>query len=145
MRCLELRAMDDVQRQCPREAATTPRDLPQLRRLYRALPIHWPRPRNFMVLYSDNPPNHTDYRFQQTSLTILLLRRLHVFHNPIRIVITRASLPASAMFKAQVLRRNFSLFNRVPYSRIVRSAARDGHESVIIQRVRIHEPFFSKS
>lgn len=49
------------------------------------------------------------------------------------------------MLKAQVLRRNFSLFNRVPYSRIVRSAARDGHESVIIQRVRIQRPFFSKS
>jgi hypothetical protein len=49
------------------------------------------------------------------------------------------------MFKAQVLRRDFSLFNRVPYSRIVRSAARDGHESVTIQRVRIRRPFFSKS
>jgi hypothetical protein len=49
------------------------------------------------------------------------------------------------MFKAQVLRRDFSLFNRVPYSRIVRSAARDGHESVTIQRVRIRRPFFSRS
>ncbi|KAH7087070.1 hypothetical protein FB567DRAFT_496750 [Paraphoma chrysanthemicola] len=49
------------------------------------------------------------------------------------------------MFKAQVLRRNFSLFNRVPYSRIVRSAARDGHDSVTIQRVRISRPVFGKS
>ncbi|KAF1839972.1 uncharacterized protein K460DRAFT_371935 [Cucurbitaria berberidis CBS 394.84] len=49
------------------------------------------------------------------------------------------------MFKTQVLRRNFSLFNRVPHSRIVRSAARDGHESVIIHRVHLRKPFFSKS
>ncbi|KAJ4372220.1 hypothetical protein N0V83_003994 [Neocucurbitaria cava] len=49
------------------------------------------------------------------------------------------------MFKPQVLRRNFSLFNRVPYSRIVRSAARDGHETFTIQRVHIRKPFLSKS
>lgn len=49
------------------------------------------------------------------------------------------------MFKAQVLRRNFSLFNRIPHARIARSAAHDGHSSVIIQRVRFRTPFFSKS
>ncbi|KAH7399304.1 hypothetical protein BKA66DRAFT_545469 [Pyrenochaeta sp. MPI-SDFR-AT-0127] len=49
------------------------------------------------------------------------------------------------MFKAQVLRRNLSLFNRVPYSRIARSAARDGHETIVIQRVHIRRPFLSKS
>ncbi|KAG9199664.1 hypothetical protein G6514_008219 [Epicoccum nigrum] len=48
------------------------------------------------------------------------------------------------MFKAQVLRRSFSLWNRVPTSRIVRSAARDGHESVTIHRVRIQKPFLSR-
>jgi hypothetical protein len=54
-------------------------------------------------------------------------------------------LPAPAMLKAQVLRRHFSLYNRVPYARIARSAARDGHESVIIHRVRIGRPVFSRS
>ncbi|OAL55762.1 hypothetical protein IQ07DRAFT_529585 [Pyrenochaeta sp. DS3sAY3a] len=49
------------------------------------------------------------------------------------------------MLKAQLLRRNFSLFTRVPYSRIVRSAARDGHETVHIHRVRIRKPLLSKS
>jgi hypothetical protein len=48
------------------------------------------------------------------------------------------------MFKAQVLRRSFSVFNRVPTARIVRSAARDGHERIVIQRVRIQRPFFSR-
>lgn len=48
------------------------------------------------------------------------------------------------MFKPQVLRRSFSVFNRVPASRIVRSAARDGHESITIHRVRIRKPFFSR-
>lgn len=48
------------------------------------------------------------------------------------------------MFKAQVLRRTFSVFNRVPASRIVQSAARHGHESVTIHRVRIQKPFFSR-
>jgi hypothetical protein len=48
------------------------------------------------------------------------------------------------MFKAQVLRRSFSVFNRVPTSRIVQSAARDGHESITIHRVRIRRPFFSR-
>ncbi|KAH6638359.1 hypothetical protein C7974DRAFT_391416 [Boeremia exigua] len=48
------------------------------------------------------------------------------------------------MFKAQVLRRSFSVFNRVPTSRIVQSAARDGHESITIHRVRIQKPFLSK-
>ncbi|KAF2855466.1 hypothetical protein T440DRAFT_504123 [Plenodomus tracheiphilus IPT5] len=49
------------------------------------------------------------------------------------------------MFRAQLLRRNFSLFNRVPFARIVRSAARDGHENVVIQRFRIRKPLFSRS
>ncbi|KAJ4344177.1 hypothetical protein N0V95_006292 [Ascochyta clinopodiicola] len=48
------------------------------------------------------------------------------------------------MFKAQVLRRSFSLFNRVPTSRIVQSAARDGYETITIHRVRIQRPFFSR-
>ncbi|KAJ4988064.1 hypothetical protein SVAN01_06476 [Stagonosporopsis vannaccii] len=48
------------------------------------------------------------------------------------------------MFKAQVLRRSFSVFNRVPTSRIVQSAARDGHESITIHRVRIQRPFLSR-
>ena len=48
------------------------------------------------------------------------------------------------MFKAQVLRRNFSLWNRVPTSRIVQLAARDGHDSVTIHRVRIQRPFLSR-
>ncbi|KAG9188813.1 hypothetical protein G6011_07518 [Alternaria panax] len=49
------------------------------------------------------------------------------------------------MFTPLVLRRNFSLSNRVPHSRIVQQAARHGHERVIIQRVRIRRPFLSKS
>jgi hypothetical protein len=48
------------------------------------------------------------------------------------------------MFKAQMLRRSFSVFNRVPTSRIVQSAARDGHESITIHRVRIRKPFLSR-
>ncbi|KAF1912343.1 hypothetical protein BDU57DRAFT_458317 [Ampelomyces quisqualis] len=49
------------------------------------------------------------------------------------------------MFTAQMLRRNFSLFNRVPYGRIVRSAARDGYETITIHRVHISRPLVSKS
>ncbi|KAF2831385.1 hypothetical protein CC86DRAFT_342165 [Ophiobolus disseminans] len=49
------------------------------------------------------------------------------------------------MFKGQLLRRNFSLFNRVPHARVVRSAVRDGHDSVNVQRFRIQKPFFGKS
>lgn len=49
------------------------------------------------------------------------------------------------MSKAQVLRRNFSLFNRIPHSQIARAAARDGYDSVAIQRVRIRRPFFRNS
>ncbi|KAF2132916.1 hypothetical protein P153DRAFT_354360 [Dothidotthia symphoricarpi CBS 119687] len=49
------------------------------------------------------------------------------------------------MFKAQVLRRNFSLFNRVSSSRIAQSAARNGHETVTVQRFRIRKPFVSRS
>ncbi|EOA88963.1 uncharacterized protein SETTUDRAFT_176358 [Exserohilum turcica Et28A] len=49
------------------------------------------------------------------------------------------------MFRPLVLRRNFSLFNRVPHAHIVRSAARQGYDSVTIQRVRIRRPFFSNS
>ncbi|KAF9699330.1 hypothetical protein EKO04_002582 [Ascochyta lentis] len=48
------------------------------------------------------------------------------------------------MFKAQVLRRSFSVFNRVPTSRIVQSAARHGHETITIHRVRIRKPFLSR-
>ena len=43
-----------------------------------------------------------------------------------------------------MLRRSFSVFNRVPTSRIVQSAARDGHESITIHRVRIRKPFLSR-
>lgn len=43
-----------------------------------------------------------------------------------------------------MLRRSFSVFNRVPTSRIVQSAARDGHESITIHRVRIRRPFLSR-
>jgi hypothetical protein len=49
------------------------------------------------------------------------------------------------MFKPQMVRRHFSLFNRGPHSSIIRSAARDGHDTVVIQRFRIHKPFFSRS
>lgn len=49
------------------------------------------------------------------------------------------------MFRAQVLRRNLSLFNRVPHSHLVRSAARNNHENVTIQRFRIQRPVFSRS
>ncbi|KAH3945540.1 hypothetical protein HBI81_083440 [Parastagonospora nodorum] len=49
------------------------------------------------------------------------------------------------MLRAQVLRRTFSLYNRVPYSRIAQSAARDGHESVTVHRVRISRPVVSNS
>ncbi|KAF2679322.1 hypothetical protein K458DRAFT_347000 [Lentithecium fluviatile CBS 122367] len=48
------------------------------------------------------------------------------------------------MFKAQTLRRSFSLFRRVPSSTIIRSAARDGHENVQIQRVRFKRRFFTR-
>lgn len=48
------------------------------------------------------------------------------------------------MFKPHVLRRSFSVFNRVPTSRIVQLAARDGHESITIHRVRIRKPFLSR-
>lgn len=43
-----------------------------------------------------------------------------------------------------MLRRSFSVFSRVPTSRIVQSAARDGHESITIHRVRIRRPFLSR-
>lgn len=43
-----------------------------------------------------------------------------------------------------MLRRTFSVFNRVPTSRIVQSAARDGHESITVHRVRIRKPFLSR-
>ncbi|KAE8833007.1 hypothetical protein PTNB73_09592 [Pyrenophora teres f. teres] len=49
------------------------------------------------------------------------------------------------MLKPLVLRRDFSLFTRVPYSRLVNSAARNGHESITIHRVRIRQPFFRRS
>ncbi|CAN9235119.1 unnamed protein product [Alternaria alternata] len=49
------------------------------------------------------------------------------------------------MFTPLVLRRNFSLSSRLSHSRIIRQAARDGHGSAIIQRVRIRRPFLSKS
>ncbi|EMD63288.1 hypothetical protein COCSADRAFT_38149 [Bipolaris sorokiniana ND90Pr] len=49
------------------------------------------------------------------------------------------------MSRPLMLRRNFSLLNRVPHSHIVRSAARHGHDSIIIQRVRIRRPFFSNT
>ncbi|PZD28450.1 hypothetical protein A1F96_05902 [Pyrenophora tritici-repentis] len=49
------------------------------------------------------------------------------------------------MLKPLVLRRDFSLFTRVPYSRLINSAAHNGHESIIIHRVRIRQPFFRRS
>lgn len=49
------------------------------------------------------------------------------------------------MFTPLVLRRNFSLSSRLSHSRVIRQAARDGHGSAIIQRVRIRRPFLSKS
>lgn len=49
------------------------------------------------------------------------------------------------MFKPLVLRRNLSAFNKIPHSRIVQAAARDGHETVTIHRVRIQRPLFRKS
>ncbi|KAF2013552.1 hypothetical protein BU24DRAFT_240180 [Aaosphaeria arxii CBS 175.79] len=50
------------------------------------------------------------------------------------------------MFKAQVFRRGFSIWRRrVPESQIIRSAIRDGHETIQIQRVRINTPLISRS
>ncbi|KAF2118124.1 hypothetical protein BDV96DRAFT_569283 [Lophiotrema nucula] len=49
------------------------------------------------------------------------------------------------MLKAQVLRRSFSLFNRVPKRQLIRSATRDGHDTIQIQRVRFRQPLFSRS
>ncbi|KAF2730050.1 hypothetical protein EJ04DRAFT_515500 [Polyplosphaeria fusca] len=49
------------------------------------------------------------------------------------------------MFKAQVLRRSFSLFNRGPSARIIRKAVRDGHDTIHIQRVRLRKPLLSRS
>ncbi|KAJ4287212.1 hypothetical protein N0V90_012610 [Kalmusia sp. IMI 367209] len=49
------------------------------------------------------------------------------------------------MFKPQVLRRSFSLFRRIPSSSIFKSAARDGHDTIRVQRVRISKRFFTKS
>jgi hypothetical protein len=50
------------------------------------------------------------------------------------------------MFKAQIIRRSFSLFNRRGLdSRIIRSAARDGHENIQIQRVRFRKPLLTTS
>ncbi|KAF2468069.1 uncharacterized protein BDR25DRAFT_326858 [Lindgomyces ingoldianus] len=49
------------------------------------------------------------------------------------------------MFKPQILRRSFSVFNKIPKAHIIRSAARDGHERVHIQRVRFKKPFLTRS
>ncbi|KAF2261827.1 hypothetical protein CC78DRAFT_619021 [Lojkania enalia] len=49
------------------------------------------------------------------------------------------------MFKAQILRRSFSLFNRIPSQHLIRSAARDGHQNIQIQRVRFRRHFFTRS
>lgn len=49
------------------------------------------------------------------------------------------------MLHAQVLRRNFSLYTRVPYARIAQSGADYGHNTVNIQRFRVRRPFFSRS
>ncbi|KAF2650216.1 hypothetical protein K491DRAFT_707704 [Lophiostoma macrostomum CBS 122681] len=48
------------------------------------------------------------------------------------------------MFRAQVLRRGFSLWTRVPTSQLVRSAQRDGLETIHIQRVRVKHPLLSR-
>ncbi|PSN69597.1 hypothetical protein BS50DRAFT_291557 [Corynespora cassiicola Philippines] len=49
------------------------------------------------------------------------------------------------MLKAQVFRRSFSLFNRVPASRVIRAASRNGHQTIQIQRVHIRKPLISRS
>ncbi|KAF2742615.1 hypothetical protein M011DRAFT_472074 [Sporormia fimetaria CBS 119925] len=51
------------------------------------------------------------------------------------------------MLRHQVLRRNFSLWNRsraLP-SRVIRAAARDGHGTVQVQRVHFRRRFFTRS
>lgn len=53
--------------------------------------------------------------------------------------------PQSHMFKVQILRRSLSLFRRVPHSDLVRAAARGGHGSIQVQRVRFKKPFFTRS
>ncbi|CAI6282603.1 unnamed protein product [Periconia digitata] len=50
------------------------------------------------------------------------------------------------MFKAQILRRSFSLFRRGPStSSVALKSARDGHETIRIQRVRFKNPIFTKA
>lgn len=49
------------------------------------------------------------------------------------------------MFKPQIVRRGFSLWARVPRTRIVNTAAHAGHETIHIQRVRIKRPLISRS
>lgn len=49
------------------------------------------------------------------------------------------------MFKPQILRRGFSLWTRTPTSRIVTAASHAGYETIHIQRVRVKEPFLSRS
>lgn len=87
-------------------------------------------------------PKTRRHLFPAATPSVFLLC-FHVFHTPLP---TLRRPPASApMFKAQVLRRNFTLFNTVPYSRIARAAARDGHGTVTIQRVVIQKPFWTRS
>ncbi|KAF2281194.1 uncharacterized protein EI97DRAFT_389638 [Westerdykella ornata] len=49
------------------------------------------------------------------------------------------------MFRSQVLRRGFSIWRGTTTSGVVRSAARNGHQTIQIQPVRIRRPFFTRS
>ncbi|KAF2204459.1 hypothetical protein GQ43DRAFT_364525 [Delitschia confertaspora ATCC 74209] len=48
------------------------------------------------------------------------------------------------MFKAQIIRRNFSLFRRPVSSTLTHTAAHHGHETIKIQRVRFLRPAFTR-
>ncbi|KAF2187711.1 hypothetical protein K469DRAFT_748925 [Zopfia rhizophila CBS 207.26] len=90
----------------------------------------------FYFLYKDS---YGHYRLFEFSCT------LHVeLHLPQPFIAPVPCSPQPHMLKAQILRRSFSLWNRVPTSQIVHSAARDGHEIIHIQRVRFKKPFLTR-
>jgi hypothetical protein len=108
-----------------------------------------PSPDTYRKEYSNNPRHYTIARYY--SLPIICVAS-HDFHfSPLRrdtcLPLIHAfttdgshhSSPRehSHMFKAQTFRRSFSLFRRIPTSKLLRSAAHDGHETVQVQRVRI--------
>jgi hypothetical protein len=100
----------------------------------------------YIVLPTRHPPAHaTQLLFPANCAGPFTARRLHVSHIDAAPDMTPVRLPPPAMLPARVLRRNFSLFNRVPYGRIARSAARDGHETITIHRVHISKPVMSRS